>query len=93
MYVLGRCDKSLIMINSINNNDNNNSSNNVVQVLDNLFILYIIIFTKDFKLVYLFSAHRQIISHHQVITHMQYSNDEKGLLEVNEEFSMTYIFK
>ena len=35
--------------------------------------------------MYLFSAQRQIISHHQVITYMQYSDDEKGLLEVDEE--------
>ena len=48
---------------------------------------------KRFQICVSFSAHRQIISHHQVITHMQYSNGEKGLLEVNEEFSMTCIFK
>ena len=50
-----------------------------------MFILYIVTYTKDFKCVYLFSAHRQIISLHQVITDMQYSDDEKGLLEVDEE--------
>ena len=32
-----------------------------------------------------FSAHRKIISHHHVILYMQYSDDEKGLLEGNEE--------
>ena len=50
-----------------------------------MFILYIVTYTKDFKCVYLFSAHRQIISLHQVITDMQYSDNEKGLLEVDEE--------
>ena len=50
-----------------------------------MFFLYIVTYTKDFKFVYLFSAHRQIISHHQVIAYMQYSDDEKGLLKVDEE--------
>ena len=49
-----------------------------------MFILYIITYTKDFKFVYLFPAHRQIISHHQVITYMQYADDEKGLLQEDE---------
>ena len=50
-----------------------------------MFILYIVTYTKDLKFVYLFSAHGQIISHHWVITHMQYSDDEEGLLEVVEK--------
>ena len=52
-----------------------------------MFIVYIVTYTKDFKCGYLFSTHRQIISHHQVITDMQYSDYEKGLLEVYEELN------